>query len=77
MADPLHPIPTVIPMCDAGGTNAPCWSITAPTGMQAAQCSGQVVAINDGGTMPANNTKSDVNCSLCVPGFADPATGCP
>jgi hypothetical protein len=27
--------------------------------------------------MPPNNTKSDVNCSLCVPGFTDPMRMCP
>jgi len=75
--DVLHPIPTVIPMCDAGHTNAPCWTIGAPPAGMGGMCNGQVVTIDDGGTMPPQNTKSDVNCSLCVPGYPDPATNCP
>jgi hypothetical protein len=66
-------------MCDNpnAATNTPCWNLAAPpTGQGGNQCTGQVVNIQNGATMPANNTKSDVNCSLCVPGFPDPARGC-
>jgi hypothetical protein len=79
MADPLHPIPTVLPMCNDpnAATNTPCWNLAAPPAGQANQCQGQVVNIQNGGVMPPNNTKSDVNCSLCVTGFPDPTRNCP
>jgi hypothetical protein len=77
MSDPLHPIPTVIPMCDAGHTNAPCWTIGPPPAGMGGQCTGQVITIDDGGTMPPQNTKSAVNCSLCTPNFPDPMRNCP
>jgi hypothetical protein len=83
MNDPLHPIPTVIPYCDnpntpANSTNTPCWALTVPMNTGGGnQCNGKVVDIENGGTMPPNNTKSDVNCSLCVPGFTDATRGCP
>jgi len=71
-----NPTSKVIPMCDAGATNTPCWTLDQPTAQQQMQCHGQVVNINDGGNMPASNTKAQVNCSICTPGYPDPDTGC-
>ena len=72
--DRNHPIQSVVSMCDGGHTVTPCWVLAPPAGAQ--PCNGVVVTVDDGGNTPPGNTKTQVNCSICVPGYPDPDIGC-
>jgi hypothetical protein len=70
-------IQTVIPACDDNGGATPCWSLKTPAAGVNCPMGAHVVDINRNGQMAPDNTRNEVDCSMCIAGFPDASRGCP